>query len=226
MRYQRDLWLVAILCLLTACAGLDSRPTAQTAFEQGLALFDQGRYAEALPHFQQATELDPNFTRAFLYLGRAYLNLGRWFDAVPPLRTALRLAPQDTRQEIMPILVDALLGAATSKLKQGDLSSSITLLKEVLTLQPQSVQVIQQLVQTLLQYGGELMAQGRLGDATAAYREATQLAPQQLEAYLGLARALLQQRELGSALRAVKEALRLAPTNFDALSLLRQIQAR
>lgn len=226
MRFHSCVWLVAILCLLHACTAFETRPTAQSAFEQGVALFDQGRYEEALPHFQKAVELDPNFARAFLYIGRSYLNLSRWLEAISPLRTALRLSPQDMQHEVVPLLVDALLGAAKLKLKQGDLPSTITLLKEVLTLHPQATQVLQQLVGVLLQFGRELVSQGRFGEASAAYREATQLAPQQLEGYLGLARALLRQGELGGALSAVKDALRLAPTNLEALSLLRQLQAQ
>jgi tetratricopeptide (TPR) repeat protein len=226
MRFHSCVWLVAIVCLLHACTALETRPTAQSAFEQGVALFDQGRYEEALPHFQKAVELDPNFARAFLYMGRSYLNLSRWLEAISPLRTALRLSPQDMQHEVVPLLVDALLGAAKLKLKQGDLPSTITLLKEVLTLHPQATQVLQQLVGVILQFGRELVSQGRFGEASAAYREATQLAPQQLEGYLGLARALLRQGEFGGALSAVKDALRLAPTNLEALALLRQLQAR
>ena len=43
-------------------------------------------------------------------LGRSYLNLGRFMDAVPPLRTAFDLAPDETKNEISNLLLDAMMG--------------------------------------------------------------------------------------------------------------------
>ena len=43
--------------------------SAQNEFDAGLVLFNNGRYQEAAARFQKATELDPNFGRAYLYLG-------------------------------------------------------------------------------------------------------------------------------------------------------------
>jgi hypothetical protein len=40
------------------------------------------------------------------------INLRRWREAISPLRTAYRLAPDATQHEIADILLDALLAAA------------------------------------------------------------------------------------------------------------------
>lgn len=219
--------LLIILCLLLAsCAGLGLRSNAQLAFEQGLAQFNQGHYAEAIPHFITATERDPEFAQAYLYLGRSYLNLSRWFDAIPALRTALQLAPEATQKEVAQLLFDALLGAATSRLKQGNVQQAIPLFRQSIELAPQSQQAQQGLLNALLTLGGELLSQGKIPDAVATYTEVTQLAPQNFEAYLGLARALLQQGDLIKALTAARHALHLAPNNGEALSLLQQMQRR
>jgi tetratricopeptide (TPR) repeat protein len=202
------------------------RSDVQSTFEQGLALFNQGKYEDAMPHFTQATQLDPEFARAYLYLGRTYLNLARWQEALAPLRTALRLAPAETKGEVVDLLIDALMGAATQQTKQGNLKAAIPLFKEVLQLQPQFAQATQHLVTTLLALGSQMLAQGNIDQALDAYMETTHLAPDNFNAYLGLAHAFLQQRDWRKALAAVRSALRLSPSSLDALSLLQQIQTR
>ncbi len=106
------LLVVAAMLMLASCAGLRIFSQAQSEFDQGLASFNHGRYEEAIPRFQKATEIDPNFAQAYLYLGRTYLSLRKWREAIPPLRTALRLSPDETEKEVSNLLIDALLGAA------------------------------------------------------------------------------------------------------------------
>ena len=226
MRVWTALLLMLTIDLLSSCAGMDVRPGARSSFEQGLAFFDQGRYEDAITHFAKAIDLDPDLANAHLYLGRSHLNLGRWLDAVAPLRTALRLSPEDIQKEVVQLLIDALFGAATSEFKRGNLQSSGTLLKEVLELQPQSAQAMQQLIPALLVLGSTFLSQGNLAGAITTYQDVTQFAPQNIDAYLGLARAFLHQGELVNALAAIRDMLRIAPTNLEALSLLRQLQQR
>ena len=103
--------LFSIVCLLSifSCAGVETKPPAQAEFEAGLSFFNSGSYENAIPHFKKATELNPEFGRAFLYLGRTYINLGRWREALYPLRTAMRLSPEESRKEIADIIMDILL---------------------------------------------------------------------------------------------------------------------
>ena len=109
---------------------------AQVAFEHGLSLFQRGQYAEAIPLLQEATQLDPDFGQAYLYLGRSYLNLGQWGNAIPVLRTAFRLAPEVSQHEVTQLLLDALLGGATAALKTGGFREAVGLLHEALGLAP------------------------------------------------------------------------------------------
>ncbi len=46
------------------------------AFATGLVQFRQGAYLAAIPLFQRATELDPNFATAWEYLATAYVTSG------------------------------------------------------------------------------------------------------------------------------------------------------
>jgi len=110
-RLNKILSIVLTFILLNSifsCAGLQSKREAQDEFDRGLSLFNRGNYEEAITHFTRATDIEPEFGRAYLYLGRSYLNLGKWKEAFPPLRTAFRLSPEESREEITDIIMDYL----------------------------------------------------------------------------------------------------------------------
>jgi tetratricopeptide (TPR) repeat protein len=121
------LCIVSVICL-SACATPDIKETAaQSEFGSGLALFDGRQYEEAIPHFEKAAELVPGFWKAHLYLGRSYLGLEKWNEALPPLRTAFRIAPEESRKEISKIVMDVFF-RNTSKIDQDTQSQFIELL--------------------------------------------------------------------------------------------------
>jgi tetratricopeptide (TPR) repeat protein len=82
-------------------------------------LFNQGRFDEAIPYLEDATRDDPEFAQAYLYLGRAYISQSRWRAAIQPLRAAFRLAPRESQQEIMNLLLDAMFAAALNDFDLG-----------------------------------------------------------------------------------------------------------
>ncbi len=108
---KRLLTGLLIPLLLVSCSHFHLFKSAESEFDSGLALFNQGKYEEAIPYFRYATEKDPKYTQAYLYLGRSYLNLGRYLEALPPLRAALEQAPQSMEKEVYKLLMDALIGA-------------------------------------------------------------------------------------------------------------------
>jgi tetratricopeptide (TPR) repeat protein len=112
MRHRRCLkilFLSFLISSLFACTGVQEKTGAQDEFDIGLSLFNRGLFEEAVTHFKKAAELEPEYGRAYLYLGRSFLNLGRWREAIPPLRTAFRLEPEETKKEIAYIIFDFLL---------------------------------------------------------------------------------------------------------------------
>jgi len=113
---------------LMSCAGIQARQ-AQSEFDDGLSLFNRGHYDDAIPHFEKATEIDPDFAKAYLYLGRSYLNIGKWKEAVPPLRTAYRLSPGETKKEVADIILDIILRKG-SLMDQGAQSEILDLLRQ------------------------------------------------------------------------------------------------
>ena len=112
------LFFIFTLGSTSACATLGHLSPAYHSFDQGLTLFNQGRFDEAIPYLEDATRDDPEFAQAYLYLGRAYISQSRWRAAIQPLRAAFRLAPKESQQEIINLLLDATFAAA---LKDFDL---------------------------------------------------------------------------------------------------------
>lgn len=112
--------LALSLALLASCS-LSSR---YGAFDTGLMLFNQGRFAEAIAYLEDATVDNPGDAQAFLYLGRAYLSQSKWRQAIAPLRAAFRLSPRDAQQEIVNLIIDAGFAAALNDFRLGDLLDS------------------------------------------------------------------------------------------------------
>jgi tetratricopeptide (TPR) repeat protein len=110
---------IFVLLLLSGCATLKGIKT-RNSFDQGVTLFNQGRFEAAIPHFQDATREDPNFAPAYFYLGRSYISLSRWRAAIQPLRAAVRLAPDEAKGEIMTVLTDAIFAVAVNEFRLGD----------------------------------------------------------------------------------------------------------
>ncbi|GAB4484288.1 MAG: hypothetical protein OHK006_08210 [Thermodesulfovibrionales bacterium] len=216
--------LCLALALLTGCASLGIFGGADYEFEQGLALFNRGQYDEAIPYFLRATELDVNHVNSYIYLGRSHLNMGRWTQALPPLRTAYRIAPDQTRSEVVNILIDALLGAALDKFKKGDFTGSLGYLKEGLALQPGSERITSQIVSVLLGQGETLIGQGKIKEAVSSYTEALDLAPNTSGAYVGLAKAFMKNGDFLKALNAAEKAFTIDPSSIEAESLLKKLR--
>jgi tetratricopeptide (TPR) repeat protein len=116
----------------SSCATLGRFDPAYDSFDQGLALFNQGRFAEAVPYFEDATRANPEFARAYFYLGRAYVSQSMWRAAIQPLRTAFRLSPREAQQEVMDLIIDATFAAALNDFKLGEKLQPPVRAKEIL----------------------------------------------------------------------------------------------
>ena len=224
MNIREMLLLILAIFAFSSCAGIGILSGARSEFDRGLSLFNRGQYEEAIPHFQEATEIDPDYADAYLYLGRSYINLGRWSQAIPPLRTAYRLSPDETREEVGSILIDALLGGAFLQFQRGNYDNSISFLREVFEIDPQSRRARSQLATVLIALGGELLSNGRIERAIDVYTEALTLSPGKADAYIGLARAFFRGGEFFKALQAARSALEIDPTNREARFLLNDLQ--
>lgn len=215
-----------VLVMLAGCVSPGIVNSAEREFEMGLGFFNRGLYDEAIPHFHRATELDLNYVDAYIYLGRSHLNMARWAQAIPPLRTAFRLSPARTQDEIINFLIDALLGAARTESTNGNYPSVISNLREGLQLKAGSDKLTTQLVAAIIAHGRELLSQGRYRDAIFSFSVAIRLSPDETDAYLGLAEAFFKEGDFFKALDASEKALQIDPSNRDADSLRRQMKIK
>lgn len=221
---KKLLSIIALLLLFNACASVRVKPEAQKEFEQGLTLFDNGQYEKAVPYFEKSAELDPDFAKAHLYLGRSHLNQGQWLEAVPPLRAAHRLSPEDSKKEALNILVDAVLEAALSELKSGDFKGSVNFFKEAMDLNPDFTKDKAEFVPAFLGLGGELLSKGETGEAIKTYSEAVTLFPESLKVYVELAKALFKGGNFNKALEVLKDALKIDSSSWEVRSLMLLLQ--
>lgn len=134
-------WL-SVSLILVSCAGIGIFSNAQSEFEAGVGLFNRGEYREAVPRFEKATSIDPNFAQAYIYLGRSYLNLHEYGKALPPLRAAYGLAPEAVEKEIFNLIVDALLGAVGVGAQSGNFSGSLDGLEDALKGDPKATELL------------------------------------------------------------------------------------
>ena len=83
--------------LSASTAGAGGGGNAEAIYNQGVVLFNAGKYADAKVQFENATKADPNNANAFYQLGMTALNLGQIAEAVPALEAFLKLAPSDPK---------------------------------------------------------------------------------------------------------------------------------
>ena len=125
-------YFTLVLALLSSCAALGRFGVGRDSFDLGLALFNQGRFAAAIPYLEDATHENPNYAPAYLYLGRSYISQSNWRAAIQPLRTAFRLSPTEAQEEIVNLIIDAGFAAALNDFHLGDRIGPPSRSKEIL----------------------------------------------------------------------------------------------
>jgi len=223
--FLRGKWVpfVIALFLLVSCAGLSISPGARSAFESGLSLFNQGKFGEAAPFFEKALSEHPDYYEAQLYLGRTYLSMKDYGKAIPSLRNAYRLSPDDFKKQIIDILIDALLGAAFSELGKGNFERSLSYLREIVSVDPNVKKVKEDLSNVFVAVATSLLMKGDVREAVKVYGEAIKSDPGNKAAYLGLAKALIKNGNLSDAIEAAQKALSLDPSSNEALNIIREL---
>jgi Tfp pilus assembly protein PilF len=83
---------------------------AASLYNQGVALFNGGKFAEAKTAFESATKADPSMALAHYQLGMTALNLGDFALAVRSLETYLQLEPNGAKAAEVKASLPALKG--------------------------------------------------------------------------------------------------------------------
>ena len=214
---------ILTVMMLVSCAGVSISPEVRADFNAGLNLFNQGKFDAALPFFQKAVSAEPDYYEAQLYLGRTYLNMKDYGRAVPPLRRAYRLSPDDFKSRACDILIDALLGAAFSELGKGNFESSLAYVREIMSASPEGKKIKSDISNVLVAVAMGLARKGDVREAVGLFRDAIKEDPDNIKAYLGLAKALIKSGAISEAIENAQKALSVDPTSKDALNVLKEI---
>jgi predicted O-linked N-acetylglucosamine transferase (SPINDLY family) len=177
-------------------------PHAITLLRQGNACVAAGRYADALPLYDQALKAEPRMGEAWISLGGALVALGRCREAEEACHRGLRLRPAHA---------DGLnnLGAALSGL--GHFATARGCFEAALGRRPDFAQALANLGQALLH-------EGRFDDAIARYEQALACNPNGLQELLGFTHALSRAGQLSRAAEAAANACRLHPESAAAFT--------
>jgi tetratricopeptide (TPR) repeat protein len=91
-------------------AGAGGGGNAEASYNQGVILFNGGKFAEAKTQFEAATKADPNHAMAQYQLGMTALNLGQIQDAVNALEAYLKVDPNGPKAAEVKASLPALQG--------------------------------------------------------------------------------------------------------------------
>jgi len=213
---------VLVITFFTSCAGLRTGGSALIEFEKGLSLFNRGKYDKAASHFIRATELDPDYTKAYIYLGRSYIGLKQWHSALHPLRTAYRISPEKTRTEVSNLLIDTLFTLVISEIRKGKFDGSNAYLSEYLDLNKTLGNSNNQIVSFLIAFAAQELKRGNLTNTVSALKLALNIDPKNSDAYIGLGRAYFKDGRIFDALNSIRKAILLDPNNKEAGNLFNQ----
>lgn len=204
-----------------------TNPRAQCSLADALFVADQAE--AAIPFYQEALRLKPDYGEAMVNLGSALLALDRPAEAVPYLESALRLQPAfaKTHHNLANALARTGHGteaanhyAAAAKLKpsdvttlcdwgnalqrMGDPAGAIARYEEAIHREPKFAMAHNNLANTLAEVG-------RLPEAITHYETALRLEPDYAEGHNNLASALAQSERFTEAIQHYEIALRLRP---------------
>jgi choline-sulfatase len=180
----------------------------EVAYFLGKCELRRERYSEAAKALEEALELVPRFTEAYVDLSHAYAGMGRLADARSVVERGLRMDPRNA----------ALLGEQGMLLQRlGDLPASRAALERARDLDPGNPRV-------RLALSAVYRDQGQLAPAVAEVREAARLAPDNSNCWNALGQLLVSSGEPGEADAAFSKGLEARPDDPDILFFLGRLR--
>lgn len=161
---------------------------AVSAYEEGVRLFDQARYAEAAMAFQRAVDANPSDAQAWKSLGVAYAADEKYERSEPAFARACSLNPK---------LVDACYFHARALYSVNRFEPSLKVLQQIVSSDPKPWRVHLGIAQ-------DLEALGKYTEAEPEFRAAVTY----LEGVIGYAQFLLRQGRPQEAVDVLNRAVK------------------
>lgn len=170
--------------------------TADELLEAGLAAFNAGNAASAIPLFERLVQIDPDHKGAWNDLGLARLRAGNYEAAIAAFQKQLEVTPSDEH-------ANDYLGLAYQQ--QRNYPEAIAAFRKQIAANP-----LDSLAHAAL--GEILLAQNEYAAAVLELDKATILSPENVGLRLALGRASLNSGDDKKALAAFEAAVQLSPT--------------
>lgn len=166
----------------------------------GNAFLMQGKLQDAIGHYEQALQLDPNDPSVPINMATALLRAGRYEEAIGPYEQALRIDPDDAQAHYN-------LGVALVKVSQP--GQAMGHFEEALRIDPNHAEAH-------LILGSVLFDQGKASEAIGHWERALQIKPTYAAAHYNLANAFLRAGRFEEAIEHYNQALRIDPNYASA----------
>jgi len=177
---------------------IEQRP-AETHYNLGMTLMQQGKHEEAIAEHRQALRLEPKFADAIHALGFSLAALSKFDEAIAAYRNALAMKPA---------FPEALVNLGNAFVNTGKFSDAIAAYVQALHLDPNNCH-------TYFNLGYALSGSGNLDASVAAYRQALRLKPDFHNASNNLGNVLEENGQFSEAIAVYEQALQFHPQSAE-----------
>ncbi len=203
-------------------------------FNLGNVLRQEGKMDEAIPHYQKAVQIRPDYSQAHNNLGKALLLKGKVDEAISHLQQALQIRSDypETRVnlgealfrkgkvdeaivqyqialQINPGYADGYFGLGIAFLQEGRVDEAIGPFQRVLQINPNNADAHANL-------GNILMQKGEVDEAITHFEKALQIRPNYAQAHNNLGNILMQKGEVDEAISRFQKAVQIRPNYAQA----------
>ncbi len=163
----------------------------------GSALFEDGRTAEAINHYNEALKINPVYAEPHYNLGNVLAGQGKLDEAVSHYHEALRINPDHT---------EAHNNLGNALVKQKRFAEALDHYSEALRINPDFIKAHYNL-------GATFAEQGKAAEAIDHFTSALKINPDYVEAHNNLGNVLAKQGRVAEAIDHYSEALRINHDN-------------
>jgi tetratricopeptide (TPR) repeat protein len=173
----------------------NKRAIAERFYSQGLGILSRDDFTKAIPYFEKASEIDPNYAEAWYQLGFCFGSLNRHQDALKASRQAAKLRPE---------WVEVYLNIGASSYSLAQFRDALEAYRTALKINPDNAEA-----QYLI--GLTFGKMNRNDEEILAYKRAIQIRPDHTNSLEKLGNAYLKQKKFAEAFKA-----------FDTLKIYKQ----